>query len=159
MRAAGSSRRGPIFPPGEYKLIWCDGDTARNTAAEPHTSFKLSKSALETLVLADPTGRILDKIVLPAVPTNVSYGRTTGREGFFYYDEPTPMDANGTGFLGYAEAPQLTVPGGLHDQGVKVGFTMPENINVSPFIFIRLVNSNHHYLSVQLQEIKGWYQP
>ena len=121
---------GTYISPGEYKLIWCDGDTARNTAAEPHTSFKLSKSALETLVLADPTGRILDKIVLPAVPTNVSYGRTTGREGFFYYDEPTPMDANGTGFLGYAEAPQLTVPGGLHDQGVKVGFTMPENTTV-----------------------------
>ncbi len=44
-------------------------------------------------------------------------------------------------------------------QECKVRFTMPENIKVSPFIFIRLVNSNHHYLSIQLQEIKGWYQP
>lgn len=44
-------------------------------------------------------------------------------------------------------------------QEYKVRFTMPENIKVSPFIFIRLVNSNHHYLSIQLQEIKGWYQP
>lgn len=44
-------------------------------------------------------------------------------------------------------------------QEYKVCFNMPLNIKVSPFIFIRLVNSNHHYLSIQLQHIKGWYEP
>ena len=121
---------GTIIMPGEYKIVWCDGDTEANTAAEPHTSYGLAQAGGYSVVLADPTGKILDKIVLPAVPTDVSYGRTTGREGFFYYDTPTPGQQNGNGFLGYAETPELTVPGGMHDQGLKIGFTIPENATV-----------------------------
>ncbi|MBQ8555469.1 MAG: lamin tail domain-containing protein [Clostridia bacterium] len=121
---------GTYINPGEYKIIWCDGDTTKNTASEPHTSFKLVKGGGETLVFADPTGRILDKVVLPAVPTNVSYGRTAGREGFFYYDTPTPGTLNGGGFLGYAAAPELTTAPGMHNQGVKVGFTLVEDAAV-----------------------------
>ncbi len=121
---------GTIIMPGEYKLIWCDGNTEANNAAEPHTSFGLAKIGGYSVVLADPTGRILDKIVLPEVPTNVSYGRTMGREGFFYYDAPTPMLQNGDGFLGYVDAPELTVQGGMHSQGLNVGFTIPEDATV-----------------------------
>lgn len=122
---------GTTIAPGEYKIIWCDGDATKDTAAEAHTSFKLLKGGSEILVFADPSGKILDKVVLPAVPTNVSYGRAAGREGFFYYDVPTPGAQNGmTGFLGYADAPGLTVEPGMHDQGVKVGFTIPEGTSV-----------------------------
>ena len=124
--------QGTTIAPGEYKIIWCDGQSAKDTAAEAHTSFKLQKGGAETLVFADPTGKILDKIVLPAVPTNVSYGRATGREGFFYYDVPTPGAQNSmaTAFVGYAEAPQLSVTPGIHNQGVKVSFTIPEGTTV-----------------------------
>ena len=121
---------GTIILPGEYRIIWCDGNAEANTAAEPHTSFGLTKAGGYSVVFADPTGKILDKLVLPEVPTNVSYGRTTGREGFFYYDTPTPGAQNGDGFLGYAEAPQLTTPAGMHDQGVQVGFTIPTDCTV-----------------------------
>ena len=121
---------GTIILPGEHKIIWCDNNTEANTAAEPHTSFGLMKAGGYSVVFADPTGKILDKLVLPEVPTNVSYGRTTGREGFFYYDAPTPGYQNGNGFLGYAKAPQLTTPAGMHDQGVQVGFTIPEDATV-----------------------------
>lgn len=121
---------GTIIMPGEYRLIFCDGDTEANTAAEPHTSFGLTKAGGYSVVFADPTGKILDKLVLPEVPTDVSYGRTTGREGFFYYDVPTPGLQNGTGFLGYADAPQMITPAGMHNQGVQVGFTIPEGTTV-----------------------------
>ncbi len=121
---------GTLIMPGQYLLVWCDGDTEANAAGEPHTSYGLTQAGGYSIVLADPTGKILDKLVLPAVPTDVSYGRTMGREGFFYYDAPTPGQQNGNGFLGYAEAPQLTVQGGMHNQGVKVGFTIPENATV-----------------------------
>ncbi len=121
---------GTVIMPGEYKIIWCDGNTEANTAAEPHTSFGLAKIGGYSVVLADPTGKILDKIVLPEVPTNVSYGRTMGREGFFYYDAPTPMLQNGDGFLGYVDAPELTVQGGMHSQGLNVGFTIPADSTV-----------------------------
>ena len=121
---------GTIILPGEYKIIWCDGDADANNAAEPHASFGLLKAGDYSVVFADPTGKILDKLVLPAVPTDVSYGRTMGREGFFYYDVPTPGLQNSDGFLGYAAAPQLTVPAGMHDQGVQVGFTIPADATV-----------------------------
>ena len=121
---------GTLIMPGEYKLVWCDGDTEANSAGEPHTSFGLMKAGGYSVVFADPTGKILDKLVLPAVPTNVSYGRTMGREGFFYYDAPTPGQQNGDGFLGYADAPELTVAAGMHDQGLKIGFTIPEDATV-----------------------------
>ncbi len=121
---------GTTIGPGEYRLIKCDGNKAANTAAEPHASFKLSQAGGYSIVLADPTGKILDKLVMPKVPTDVSYGRTTGREGFFYYDTPTPMAQNGAGFLGYADTPQLTVSPGMHDQGLQVGFTLVEGADV-----------------------------
>ena len=121
---------GTVILPGEYKIIWCDGNAEANSAAEPHTSYGLAKAGGYSVVLADPTGKILDKLVLPQVPTDVSYGRTMGREGFFYYDTPTPGAQNGDGFLGYAGRPELTVQGGMHNQGVKIGFTMPEGATV-----------------------------
>ncbi len=121
---------GTIIMPGEYKIIWCDGNTEANTAAEPHASFSLSRSGGYSVTLSDPTGKILDKLVLPEVPTDVSYGRTTGREGFFYYDAPTPGSQNGSGFLGYADRPELTVQGGMYKQGLQVGFTIPEGTTV-----------------------------
>ncbi len=121
---------GTLILPGEYKLVRCDANLEANTAAEPHTSYGLAKAGGYSVVLADPTGKILDKLVLPQVPTDVSYGRTMGREGFFYYEVPTPGLQNGEGFLGYAEKPELTVSGGMHNQGLKIGFTLPENATV-----------------------------
>lgn len=122
---------GTYIMPGEYKIIWCDGNTALNNTAEPHTSFKLKKSGGEVLVLADPTGKILDKVVLPEIPTNVSYGRTLGREGFFYYETATAGALNDTNtFLGYAEAPELLIEPGKHKGTVVTGFTIPKNTTV-----------------------------
>ena len=122
---------GTIIMPGEYRIIRCDGDTEANTAAEPHASYGLAQAGGYSVVFSDPTGRILDKVVVPEVPTDVSYGRTMGREGFFYYDAPTPASQNGTdGFLGYADRPELTVQGGMYKQGLQIGFTIPENATV-----------------------------
>ena len=122
---------GTVIAPDSYLIVYCDGDTAAGTATAPHTSYKIAKDGSEILVLSDPTGKILDKVVLPVIPTNVSYGRATGLEGFFYYDVATPGAANGnTGFLGYAEAPQLSVASGMHDQGLQVTFSIPQGTYV-----------------------------
>ena len=122
--------QGTFINPGEYKLVYLDGNTDRSTGTAPHASFKLARAGGEVLCLAEPTGRIIDKLVLPEIPTNVSYGRTTGLSGFFYYDEPTPGTQNGTGFLGYAETPSLLAEPGLHYQAVSTGFTLPEGATV-----------------------------
>ncbi|MGN1020481.1 MAG: lamin tail domain-containing protein, partial [Aristaeellaceae bacterium] len=121
---------GTTISPGEYKVILCDGQTDQSTTAQLHTSFKLSQAGGYAVCLADPTGKILDKVIMPEVPTDVSYGRTTGLSGFFYYDTPTPMASNGYGFSGYAEEPSFVVEPGLYYSTVYTGFNVPENTTV-----------------------------
>ena len=66
-------------------------------------SFKVGKLKKEIITLTDPTGRVMDKMILPEMRTDVSYGRTLGIAGLFYYDTPTPFQQNRDGFTGYAE--------------------------------------------------------
>ena len=73
---------------------------------------------------------MIDKMNLPEMRTNVSYGRTIGLSGFFYYDSPTPMAANGTGFRGYTEAPSFVTAPGLYYTTVRTGFLVPEGTTV-----------------------------
>lgn len=122
--------QGTYIAPGEYKLIRCDGDVEKSNVAELHTSYSLFRDGGEVVCLSDPTGRVLDKVVMPLVPTNVSYGRTTGLSGFFYYDAPTPGQANGQGFLGYAPMPELRLEAGMYYSMVRTGFTVPEGTTV-----------------------------
>lgn len=122
--------QGTFISPGEYKVILCDGRSNLSTGAQLHTSFKILRAGGEAVTLSTPEGRILDKVPLPLIPTNVSYGRTIGLSGLFYYDAPTPMAANGTGFLGYAEMPSFTVAPGLHYTTVYTGFNVPEGTTV-----------------------------
>ena len=122
--------RGTTIGPGEYKVIMCDRLTDKNSAQEPHASFKVGKLKKETITLTDPTGRVLDKMILPVQRTDVSYGRTLGMSGFFYYETPTPFQQNGQGFNGYAETPQFTEKPGLYYSTVYTQFTIPEGTQV-----------------------------
>ena len=122
--------RGTIIAPGEYKVVVCDGKADKNSAAEPHTSFKVGKLKKETIVLTDPSGRVLDKLILPEMRTDVSFGRTLGIAGLFYYDTPTPFKANGEGFTGYAEKPAFTLDPGLYFTKIYVEISIPEGTQV-----------------------------
>ena len=122
--------QGTFINPGEYKIVYLDGDVSKDTGTAPHASFSLAKAGGEVLCLSDPTGRIFDKVVLPEIPTNISYGRTTGLVGFFYYDTPTPGAQNGTGFLGFVKTPELLLEPGLHYQAISTGFMLPDNATV-----------------------------
>ncbi|MBR6954053.1 MAG: lamin tail domain-containing protein [Clostridia bacterium] len=121
---------GTVINPGTYLIVHCDGNEAASTAQQPHTSFRIVRAGGETVCLSDPQGKVLDKMILPTVPTNISYGRTAGISGFFYYDTPTPGAANAGGFKGYAEPPEFTVAPGLHYGTVQTGFTIPEGTTV-----------------------------
>ena len=123
--------QGTIIQPGEYKVIFCDRKPEKSTASLLHTNFKIKRAGGETVCLSDPQGRVMDKIVLPAIPTDVSYGRGTGTVGFFYYDTATPRTANAAdGFRGYAEKPAFTTPGGLCQGMVTTAITIPAGCTV-----------------------------
>lgn len=134
--------QGTVIEPGSYKIIFCDGDTAASTASQPHTNFRISRLGCEVICLSDPTGRILDKLMLPEMRTDISYGRSQNLTGFFYYAAPTPLSENGMGFRGYAAMPELTLKPGLYtytggtlytadkEQAVQVSLSVPEGTRV-----------------------------
>ena len=122
--------KGTSISPGEYKVVMCDRENTKNTYQEPHASFRIGKLNMETITLTDPTGRVLDKINLPEMRTDISYGRTLGMAGLFYYDTPTPMQANGNGFTGYAEKPSFSVEPGQYTSTVYVQINVPEGTQV-----------------------------
>ncbi|MBR0515199.1 MAG: lamin tail domain-containing protein [Clostridia bacterium] len=122
--------KGTVINAGEYKVVLCDKNLSKNTAAEPHASFKISKNAGEIITLTDKDGQILDKVILPEMKTDVSYGRTLGIAGLFYYDTPTPFQSNGTGFTGFAEMPSFTVEPGQYTTAQFVSINVPEGTQV-----------------------------
>ena len=121
---------GTTIGPGEYKVVLCDGQTDKNTVQELHASFKVGKLKMETITLTDPTGRVLDKMILPEMRTDVSYGRTLGIAGLFYYDTPTPFQQNKDGFTGYPEKPAFSVEPGLYYSTTYVEISIPEGTQV-----------------------------
>lgn len=118
--------QGTAIQPGEYKIIYLDGNPSVSTVADLHANFSLARAGGETISFCDPTGRVLDRLPLKLIPTDHSYGRTIGYGGFYYYDVPTPGAANGTGYYGYALNPSFTVPGGEYKGSVQVGIEIPE---------------------------------
>lgn len=116
---------GTTIMPGEHKVIYLDkSPTAGSNAASLSASYALKRLGGETLTLADPTGRVLDKMLMPAVPVDISYGRAPGRDGFFYFDGPTPGTANGSGFTGFAANPVLSKAGGLYKENIEVALSV-----------------------------------
>ncbi|MCR4885594.1 MAG: lamin tail domain-containing protein [Clostridiales bacterium] len=112
---------GTSISPGEYKVILLDkysGDGVN--LSQLRGSFGLKRAGGEILTLADATGRVLDRMYLPEIPTDISYGRTLGANGFFYYDAPTPGQANGSGFSGFSQKPVFDTPSGLYRGEITV---------------------------------------
>ncbi len=121
---------GTTIYPGEYKLVRCDKSVTPGSGQSPHASFGITKAGGEVISLSDPDGRVLDKLYIPAMRTDVSYGRSIETNGFFYYDAPTPGQQNGLGFAGYAETPVLSLKGGLYEHSIVVSIDVPEGTTV-----------------------------
>ena len=121
--------QGTVIAPGEYKVVLLNKSTA-SAAAHLCASFGLSRSGGEMVTLSDATGRVLDRLYLPAIPAGVSYGRTLGAGGFFYYDAPTPGAPNGAGFSGYSQAPSFAVASGLYEGKLEVSIQAEPGVTV-----------------------------
>lgn len=77
-----------------------------------HTSFKLNSSG-ETLTLSDPKGNLVHRIVVPEMPTDVSYGHIG--DGTALFAKPTPGAKNDTpAFTGLMTKPNFSVDQGFY---------------------------------------------
>lgn len=121
---------GATIQPGQYMIVYLDGHPELSTTSEYHTNFKLRRAGGETITFCDPTGRVLDRVPLSLIPTDHSYGRTLGLSGYYYYDTPTPGEANGTGYYGYAKTPAFSQPGGEYKETLELTIQIPEDCDV-----------------------------
>ncbi len=121
---------GTIIQPNGYLIVCLDGNPNLTSQTEYHTNFRLLRTGGETMCFSDPTGRILDRIPLPHIPTNTSYGRMIGSNGFYFFKAASPGRANTDAFVGYAKNPEFSIPGGQYKDTIKVTINVPENTNV-----------------------------
>ena len=123
--------QGASIGPGEYKVILLDGYSEMNRSVDRlRASFKLTRAGGEMMTLSDAAGTVLDRMYLPEIPTDISYGRTLGQNGFFYYDAPTPGAANGYGFVGFSARPVFDAPGGIYYGEKRVTITAEEGATI-----------------------------
>lgn len=117
--------------PGEFKVIHLDKSKTPGTdAANLRASFALARAGGEVVTLSDPEGRVLDRMVLPEIPTDISYGRAADWSGFFYFEKPTPGAVNSVGFTGFAPLPVLSEQGGLYKENLLISITAPEGAEI-----------------------------
>ena len=118
------------IPANGYALVYCEkANLSLATDTVHYANFNLNVGG-ETVVLSDPAGNILDKIVTPPLYSDISYGRTLGRYGLFYYNNPTPGEPNQGGFEGFSEAPTFVTRGGMNDRPITVELKAPEGATV-----------------------------
>src|SRR5262249_29858249 len=105
--------------PGQFKIVFADGNTNLSTLAELHTSFILPSSA-GSLALSRITNsqvQVLDYVDYTNLLPNTSYGslpngQSFDREPFF---QGTPGSSNGVALLSASFIPYVTV-GSIYHQ-------------------------------------------
>ena len=121
---------GTTIRPGEYRVILCDKDTEKNGDEELHASFTISRKSGEVITLTDAEGAVHDRITLPEMKTDISFGRSQADGSLCFYDPPTPFAANGDGFEGYAATPSFSEDPGFYDSAQQLRITVPEGAQV-----------------------------
>jgi hypothetical protein len=79
-----------VINPGQFLVVWADGEPGESTETEFHTSFRLAPTNGTVVLAQDVDGaRILDYFNYHGVPANSSYGAVPDgqpfyRQGLFY---------------------------------------------------------------------------
>ncbi len=91
-----------------------------------HTNFKISSDG-ELVMLTSPDGGSLDSIRVPELPSDISWGREPDASAnLYYFNPPTPGEANVGGFATLAEPPTLSPEPGFYNGGIALSMgTVP----------------------------------
>lgn len=109
---------GTTIGPGEHMGLLLSGLDTADMEGYLHVNFKLSMAGGYSLTLSRPNGAIVDRTFVPPQYNDVSYGRVSGLEGFYYYTTPTPLAQNGGAYYAAkASAPEYSVRGGMFKTG------------------------------------------
>lgn len=87
---------GAIIPAKGYVTVLLTGRGGERGIQNGRYCADFALSAGETVVLAEPDGKLKDKVMLFEQHRDVSYGRADGHERYRYFEEATPGEANAT---------------------------------------------------------------
>ena len=120
-----------VFPdvtlaPNEYLVLYASGLNKADGQKKNdlHLNFSIS-AAGENLFLFDETGKLVDKLSAGFFLPDVSYGRSPADERA-YYTEPTPGNANGSGYAGITAQPRFLTKPGIYEGSVAVELSAGE---------------------------------
>lgn len=103
-----------VLNPGAFRLFFASKRDII-VGANSHTNFKLTQTASEEVVFADPTGTIVDSITIRPNQLNHSNGRTTnGAATWSVFNIPTPNASNTGASSGYAQKPTFSLSPGFY---------------------------------------------
>jgi hypothetical protein len=162
--------------PGQFLVIFADGQTNLSTLAELHAGFALSASngavALSRLFQGQP--QVLDYVNYTNLPADWSYGSLPDGQSFFRvaFSSPTPRASNALGngpppsFIAYNTAGSLYTQNfdSLPDPGAtSVNTANPVTIDgvtyslANPFDFAYPVSASSGKGGLGLAALAGWY--
>ncbi len=116
---------GAQIAPEQYLVVQLTGEDKANVQKSAYAAnFKISYAEGETLTLATPEGKVIDRLPMLGQRAAVSYGRMPGKNGYFYMTEPTMGAMNGgAGYTYRAGEVTFSRDGGWFDGGVTVELT------------------------------------
>jgi len=97
--------------PGCYVVIYCCDNSCGKAK---HIDLSLNASH-EKLFLSGSDGELIDYIPLHNIPLEGSFGRMIDRNGGFYFETPTPGNANENGRRFVSEKPEADISGGVYE--------------------------------------------
>ncbi len=118
--------------PGEYFVVFLSRTTENLLSGYPVLPFGLSSEGDRLYLTHEDGGTLVvaDSVVTPGLPSDVSYGRPQGQEGFSALTEPSPGSANSAS-AALSETPSaLTAQGVYNDvDGLDVRLSGPGEIH------------------------------
>ena len=122
---------GTVIPAGGYRLVYASKRNSNNFG-QLHTNFKITQTAGEYIVFADPAGIVLDSYQITQTnQTNHSWGRLPSTGEWRVYTTPTPGAANGaSAYAGYAPLPIFSIPAGFYGGVQNVSLFAPAGSSI-----------------------------
>jgi hypothetical protein len=114
-----------VIPPNSRVLVFCSNrDISSGTVLHANFDLTQTDSDPDEIVLADPSGNIIESHPMFVTQTNHSYGRTTdGAATWSVFNAPTPGAANANGFSNYTTKPTFNMAPGKYPGPINVALS------------------------------------
>ena len=114
-----------IIPAQSYLLVFASDNDLTQTYC--HTNFKLSNSG-ETLILSNAAGIEIDRVEIPQITEDHSYGKLPNGSGdFYFFENPTPEFSNDNNSnYQFAKSPEFITQQYFYENSTTIELTCDE---------------------------------